>query len=161
MKFSQAVDHILKYEGGYVWDKADPGGETHHGISKRAHPDLDILNLTKSQAKDIYRNHYWDRLLLDKFPPFIRLILFDTCVVQGHLFAITTLQKLIQVHVDGLIGPVTLNMVQSVNQERLVRNYTVARIKRFISLKHFSHFGDGWLKRAVDCVVKSSITVEI
>jgi len=157
MKFSQAVEHILKYEGGYVWDKNDPGGETNFGISQRAHPHLDIKNLTKSKAKDVYRIKYWDRLLLDKFPPFIRLILFDTAVVQGHLFAITTLQKLIQVHVDGYVGPVTLKMVQSVNQERLVRNYTVARIKRFIALKHFTHFGDGWLKRAVDCVVKSSL----
>lgn len=51
MKFDDAVEIVLKHEGGYVNDKKDPGGETNMGISKRAYPHIDIKNLTKSDAK--------------------------------------------------------------------------------------------------------------
>lgn len=42
MKFDDAVEIVLKHEGGYVNDKKDPGGETNMGISKRAYPHIDI-----------------------------------------------------------------------------------------------------------------------
>ena len=40
--FERAIDKTLAWEGGYVNDPKDPGGETKYGISKRAHPDVDI-----------------------------------------------------------------------------------------------------------------------
>ena len=39
--FERAIDKTLAWEGGYVNDPKDPGGETKYGISKRAHPDVD------------------------------------------------------------------------------------------------------------------------
>ena len=36
--FSVALRRTLEYEGGYVNDSNDPGGETYCGISRRAHP---------------------------------------------------------------------------------------------------------------------------
>ena len=50
---------LMKYEGGYVNDPDDPGGETKFGISKRAYPQLDIKNLTEADAMEIfYRDYY-------------------------------------------------------------------------------------------------------
>lgn len=60
--FEFLVAIILKHEGGYVNDPSDPGGETNFGISKRAYPNLDIKNLTREQAKEIYKRDYYDRL---------------------------------------------------------------------------------------------------
>ena len=37
--FQKAIEFVLRWEGGYVNDPDDPGGETNFGISKRAHPD--------------------------------------------------------------------------------------------------------------------------
>ena len=34
--FERAIDKTLAWEGGYVNDPKDPGGETKYGISKRA-----------------------------------------------------------------------------------------------------------------------------
>ena len=42
MSFDKAFQITVGVEGGYVNDPADPGGETRYGISKRAHPDVDI-----------------------------------------------------------------------------------------------------------------------
>jgi lysozyme family protein len=35
-KFLKAFEYLLKHEGGYVNDKADPGGETRYGASCKA-----------------------------------------------------------------------------------------------------------------------------
>jgi hypothetical protein len=60
--FEFLVNIILKHEGGYVNDPADPGGETKFGISKRAYPNLDIKNLTRIDAIAIYKRDYYDKL---------------------------------------------------------------------------------------------------
>lgn len=58
-RFRRFFEDILKHEGGYVNHPNDPGGETKYGISKRSYPNLDIKNLTKEQAMEIYYNDYW------------------------------------------------------------------------------------------------------
>ena len=63
--FERAIDKTLAWEGGYVNDPKDPGGETKYGISKRAHPDVDIKNLSREKACAIYKKHYWDPVLAD------------------------------------------------------------------------------------------------
>lgn len=52
-------------DGGYTNDPVDLGGETKFGISKRAHPNLDIKNLTLDQALEVYKRDYWDANNLD------------------------------------------------------------------------------------------------
>ena len=59
-KFDEIIEVVLEHEGGYVNDPKDPGGETNFGIAKRSHPDVDIKNLTKESAKEIYKEVYWD-----------------------------------------------------------------------------------------------------
>ena len=63
--YEKAIEWVISREGGYVWDKLDPGGETNFGISKRAFPELDIKNLTRESAKDIYKRVYWTGNNLD------------------------------------------------------------------------------------------------
>lgn len=86
MNFETAIKFILKHEGGYVFDPDDPGGETNYGISKRAHPDIDIKNLTVKQASEIYLNEYWRPGAQDK-EECIRLVYFDTSVNCGLMRA--------------------------------------------------------------------------
>ncbi|MBR1734340.1 MAG: hypothetical protein IJ730_02670, partial [Alphaproteobacteria bacterium] len=45
-KFKKAFNYMLKNEGGYVNDPADPGKETKYGISKRSYPNLNIRQLS-------------------------------------------------------------------------------------------------------------------
>jgi len=81
--FDRSIKFVLKWEGGYVNDPTDPGGETKFGISKRAFPMLDIKSLTEAEARDIYRTHYWEKAGCDKLGWPMCLVVFDTAVNCG------------------------------------------------------------------------------
>jgi lysozyme family protein len=59
--FERALAFTLRWEGGLSQDPDDPGGTTKYGISARAHPEVDVRNLTLEDAKEIYRKEYWER----------------------------------------------------------------------------------------------------
>ena len=87
--FDSAFSLTIAFEGGdkVTNDPNDPGGLTKWGISKRANPDLDIENLTKEQAKDIYRKRYWEQAGCDLLPYPIDVFVFDSAVNMGVLRA--------------------------------------------------------------------------
>ena len=81
--FPKFIRWLMEAEGGYVNDKYDKGGETKYGISKRSYPNLDIPNLTKQQATDIYKTDYWDRSGANKEHFALSMVLADTAVLHG------------------------------------------------------------------------------
>jgi lysozyme family protein len=85
--FTRALDFVLKWEGGYIFDPADPGGETNFGISKKAHPDLNIKGLTREEAEGIYFSDYWGACRCDSIHWPGDLIVFDTAVNLGTITA--------------------------------------------------------------------------
>ena len=70
-------------DGGYTNDPVDPGGETKWGISKRAHPDIDIKSLTKEEALIIYEKEYWLKIGADKMEKRLAIACFDSAVNCG------------------------------------------------------------------------------
>ena len=91
-KFDEIIEVVLEHEGGYVNDPKDPGGETNYGIAKRSHPDVDIKNLTKEGAKEIYKEVYWDKNKVESLPEELWHIYFDMCVNQGKSRAVKIIQ---------------------------------------------------------------------
>ena len=92
-KFDDIIEVVLEHEGGYVNDPNDPGGETNYGIAKRSHPDVDIKNLTKEGAKEIYKEVYWDKNKVESLPEELWHIYFDMCVNQGKSRAVKIIQR--------------------------------------------------------------------
>ena len=70
--FDEIIEITLEHEGGYVHDPKDLGGETNFGIAGRFYPDVDIKNLTKEGAKDIYKKDYWDKNKVDDLPDIVK-----------------------------------------------------------------------------------------
>ena len=70
-------------DGGYTNDPVDPGGETKWGISKRAHPDIDIKSLTKEEALIIYEKEYWLKVGADTMEKRLAITCFDSAVNCG------------------------------------------------------------------------------
>jgi lysozyme family protein len=83
--FEAALQKTLKYEGGYVKDDAGKG-ESNFGINKSANPDVDVKNLTKEKARELYKKRYWDAIGGDALAakdPALATIAFDTAVNMG------------------------------------------------------------------------------
>ena len=147
--FDQCVEIILKLEGGYVNDPADPGGETNFGISKRSFPSLDIKNLTEELAKDIYNVHYWSYLKCGDMPLSIALCVFDCAVNQGVSRAAKWLQEILDVKQDGVLGPKTFNALQGKFSPSLVLNYQVLRAYNYGLTANYHKFGKIWMHRVL------------
>jgi lysozyme family protein len=83
--FEAALQKTLKYEGGYVADDAGKG-PSNFGINKSANPDVDVKNLTKEKARELYKKRYWDAIGGDALAakdPALATIAFDTAVNMG------------------------------------------------------------------------------
>lgn len=147
MTFEEAVKHILDLEGGYVFDSNDPGGETHHGISKRQYPTFDIKNLSQNEAVAIYFSDFWQPLKMLLIPEKLRLCLFDAAVNQGLDRAIKILQTAVGVKPDGILGPVTLAALNNKNPNEILHVIFQLRLAHYAKLPHWDRYGKGWAKR--------------
>jgi|TARA_B100000287_G_scaffold297929_1_gene281091 lysozyme family protein len=158
--FDEIIEVVLEHEGGYVDDPKDPGGETNFGIAKRSHPDVDIKNLTKEGAKEIYKEVYWDGNKVESLPDDLWHIYFDMCVNQGKGRAVKILQqaanaKGANLKVDGGLGPKTIAAVEVAllgsNGLRRVRAYRVKYYADLVTRKpDLEKFYFGWFNRALD-----------
>lgn len=87
--FEKAMEFVGLWEwgnrkdGGYTNDPDDPGGETKFGISKRAHPDEDIAQLTKERAFELYKAEYWDSFNCDRLDFRDSMARFDSAINCG------------------------------------------------------------------------------
>lgn len=151
--FTTAVEFVLEHEGKYSNDPADPGGETHWGISKAAHPDVDIKALTREAAIQIYRAEYWDRTHAGDLPARLGLVLFDTAVNCGPGKAVRLLQQTLRVPVDGVIGPATASAAWNAAERAAIKDVLVEFLARRVvfhaELPTFPRFGLGWIKRCL------------
>lgn len=153
MNFDQAVNIILRNEGGYTFDPNDPGGETNFGISKRYFPDIDIKNLTENKAKDIYFNRYWMPMKIEGFTnDLLKLHVFDMGVNAGPGTAIMLLQDILNIEKDGINGPKTITAANNYqNQDDLSQRYALMRVdfykKKVIENSCEKKFLIGWINR--------------
>ena len=130
-EFEEAVKFVLSWEGGYVNDPIDPGGETNFGISKRAHPDEDIENMTLERAKEIYHDEYWEPAAGNLSWP-LSLVYFDTAVLHGPGAAEFWLDK----YAFGDDWPTVLAFLYE-------------RLRVYLVSDNREHFADGWARRTI------------
>lgn len=153
--FNEIIETVLKHEGGYVDDPYDKGGQTNYGISKRAHPDVDIKRLTRQQAKQIYYDHYWIPSRAQELPERLRGPYFDMVVNHGQQNAVRILQQAcngrpgIQIAQDGLIGPQTIGASRKLEKKRLI-SYRVLFFAHIIENNETQErFWYGWFRRSI------------
>ena len=153
--FDEIIEQVLEHEGGYVNDPKDLGGETKFGITKRFYPDLDIKNLTKEDAKEIYREDYWNKNRVESLPQELWHIFFDMCVNMGRGTAVKILQRAANskgrnIDVDGGMGPATLKAMKGVEVER-VRAYRVKYYSDLVAKRpEQDKFYFGWFRRSME-----------
>ena len=101
LDFERALRATLVYEGGYVWNKADPGGETNFGVtastfwhylSDHNQPLRSVRTITSPELQDIYRSRYWEPVTQGRTWP-LNAVLFDVAVNSGVGTALWMLEQ--------------------------------------------------------------------
>jgi len=153
--FDRAMEFVLRWEGGYSNHPNDRGGETNFGISKRAHPEVDIKILTKEGAKDIYLKTYWSKIKGDELPDEVAIAVMDYAVNSSVARASRALQRIVHAGADGKIGPNTIKSVETaatlLGSKRIAQKVVMERSDFLCSLvtrrADKAVFLKGWMRR--------------
>ncbi len=163
--FDLFLPMVLKFEGGYVDDPDDPGGETNKGITMATfrqyshdllgvEPSSDNLKaLTDAQAGVFYKARYWDAVQGDAINLQELANIMCDFYVNAGTHATTLLQRVMNdmgtsVAVDGKIGPASIEVLNGLDQNEVYRRYKQGRISYYQSLgQKYPRFLQGWLNR--------------
>jgi len=153
--FPEIMDHIFKFEGGYVNHPSDPGGATNMGITigtlrsfrGTAVTIADVKALKKSEAMEIYRKNYWDKISGDELPSGVDLCTMDSAVNSGPGRGAKWLQRAVGVKADGGIGTTTLSAVETADPETTIKRMCEDRMNFLKGLSTWGTFGKGWGSR--------------
>lgn len=155
MNFDQCFDRLISHEGGVVDHPSDPGGLTKYGISQRTYPGENIRAMTLDRAREIYLRDYWGPAGCDAVPDKLKLDLFDMAVNAGVKTAVKMLQRAVGEADDGVMGPRTLQALQSANPDRLRAKFNGHRLDHMASLPTWPSFGRGWARRIAANLLES------
>lgn len=88
--FDEIANFVIdNLEGGGDRLIPEPNGSfSKYGINSEANPDIDVANLTREGALDIYKERYWNKINADSLPAHMRLDAFDTAVLPGPGLAV-------------------------------------------------------------------------
>ena len=149
--FNIAIDKVLKHEGGY-----DENGDSKYGISQKWYPEVDVKNLTLDDAKKIYWENYWKKILGSSIKnQKIANEILDIVVNMGVKGGVKLVQQVVGSYVDGIFGPHTLDAVNSIDDEELLMcKLKMARIREYVDLCNenpkYRMYLRGWLNRVLD-----------
>lgn len=122
--FEQAYEKAHSFEGGYVNNPSDRGGETNFGITKKVARENgykgDMRDLTEDKAKEIYKKAFWDKyrvyMIEDED---ITTELFEEIINMGPYTPIRNLQEIYvklsgnKISIDGIMGSETSGAINN------------------------------------------------
>lgn len=165
--FNTYLPLLEKVEGGFQAIAADPGnynskGElagTNFGISARFYESIigrpptymDMKSITQREAQELYKIHFWDKNLGDQFKSqSVANTVIDHQINSGR--GIRLAQQVLnnrfgkRLAVDGVMGPKTLQAINSVSAKVFVDEYNKARANYYKQVNNPT-FLNGWLIR--------------
>jgi len=163
--FDTCHEITAKWEGGWSDHSKDPGGKTNWGVTQatlskhlgRPATATEIRNLTKADARNIYKNMFWDVVGGDELPPGVNLCVYDFGVNSGPSRGVKSLQTALGVPADGWVGEKTYKAAAKANKRELINTLCDRRLAFMRSIrdkdtgaKLWDTFGKGWQRRVED-----------
>lgn len=146
--YTIAINRVLGLEGGYTPGLAgDPGGETNWGISKHSFPNIDIKNLTRAGAIQIYYSSFWTAINAEKMAPALAYQALDFAVNSGPETSIRKLQVALGVADDGQWGAVTQAASDAAPVAKVIKRFLAERLDFMRSLSNWPNFSKDWAGR--------------
>lgn len=158
--FRNAVDSLIRIEGGYSNLSWDNGGPTKYGITAKTlgmyrgygavASAADVKGLDLITARMIYQRMVWEPMQLDDLDWAIAYVIFDAATNHGNRGATKLIQRTFGIVEDGILGPITLGKIESCDQDNFVRKFQKVRVAKYMMLDDFDKAGRGWMNRIVD-----------
>lgn len=156
--FARALPLVLKWEGGWSDHPDDDGGPTNKGVTlatmrrylKADATKDDLRKITDEQVATVYYRHYWSAVNAQAIPAGLDYALFDFAINSGPSRAAKFLQRIVGTNVDGRVGPKTVEAVNQLNTDDVIRHLCDERLAWLKRLKDWPVFGKGWTNRVVD-----------
>ncbi|WP_095091401.1 glycoside hydrolase family 108 protein [Mesorhizobium sophorae] len=153
--FARALALVLKSEGGWSDNPADPGGATMKGVTlanfrryvKANASKADLRKISDQQVAAVFRRYYWDAVLGAELPDGVDHAVFDFAVNSGPGRAAKALQAALGVAQDGRIGPATLAAARARPAGVTIDALCDARLAFLKRLPTWATFGRGWSDR--------------
>jgi lysozyme family protein len=161
------LNGVLEREGWpeYVDHPQDRGGPTKGGITLRTlnqwrHHQVnrqELQRLEKSEALHILERRYVDSNGIGKIPDkALRVQVIDSAVLSGPVLSAKDLQRVLEVTMDGIIGPKTLAALSDREIAGVRNGLAVVRSLRLVRFtQHHPEqlvFLTGWLNRSLSFV---------
>ncbi len=161
--FPGCLAFVLKWEGGYVNNPADPGGATNKGITQTTYnawrqsqgqPTQSVQAISDVEVQAIYAQNYWHPSGADRVPAALNLAAFDTAVNLGVSRAVRFLEQCVGTTTDGVFGPQTQAAAAACSVSTTAAAYCDAREAYYRALVAQTPsqqvFLKGWLNRLND-----------
>ncbi|TPM33744.1 hypothetical protein FJ955_03110 [Mesorhizobium sp. B2-2-2] len=153
--FARALALVLKSEGGWSDNPADPGGATMKGVTlanfrryvKADATKADLRKISDAQLATVYRRFYWDAVAGADLPGGVDYAIFDFAVNSGPGRAVKCLQAVVGAKQDGKIGPDTLAKVKAMMRATVIEEACDQRMAFLKRLPTWKTFGKGWTSR--------------
>ena len=154
---------VIKSEGGFVNHPKDPGGMTNLGVTRSAWEAFinrkvtedEMRALTPELVKPFYKALYWDRIKGDVLPDGVDYAAYDLAVNSGPHRAAQYLQEIAGVTADGMIGPKSIEAIQSCDAKETADAICDMRLDFLKRLATFDTFGKGWSRRVAEVKAKA------
>lgn len=139
----------------------DPGGATSWGVTyqtwsgwQRLHgvtPSLALFRACQqSDFLSLYNSMFWNACRCGSMGA-VGIQIFDAAVNCGPGNAVKFLQTVLDVEIDGQIGPITLRVAQQTDQNALARQLCAQREEFYSTRSGARYFERGWDARAERC----------
>lgn len=162
--FETAYAQTSKFEGYYVNDPIDQGGETYAGISRKYHPNWGGWQIVDRKARkynehiqeldvmvqNFFKRYYWDAIKAgDICNEKVAAMLYDFYIHSGSV-ATKTIQRVVGVTADGIIGPQSIQAINNYDNGLFskLKLERIAFLKGIVARKETQRkYLDGWLTR--------------
>lgn len=168
--YDAAMVRVFADEGGYTNDPKDPGGPTNWGITifdarkywKSDATAVDVKEMPKAIASDIYRKHYADPVRYNDLPAGFDYSVLDAGINSGIGRAIPWAARSIGIVSTSSLADIVPISNAANDKVSIIQKYWAFRLSFLHGLSTWSHFGTGWGRRCAQgeaAAVKMWLTV--
>src|SRR5674476_1487153 len=165
--YTPFIDRLIdRYEGGYGWNRKDPGGPTKYGITcydLAAHRGQKMISMAtwapivqampRSEAEDIYQIKYAAGVAFDDLPAGVDVVMLDYAVNSGVARPIRVARALLNQGAGDRLTPALVDAIKQADPKKFIDDMCAERLHFMHAIRGgsaWTEFGRGWGARVAD-----------